>query len=283
MNKRLKLLGAISALAFAASPSLAQEAPTADTVVATVNGTGITLGHMAVVRAQLPENYQDVPDETLFDGILEQIVGQQALAQEISGGTPKDIQLGLENLERAELAGLALNTFLEEAVTENDIQAAYNTQFKDWQPATEYNASHILVATEEDANAIKTQLDDGSDFAEIAKEKSTGPSGPSGGNLGWFGEGTMVPEFETAVLALAVGEVSDPVQTQFGWHVIKMNEMRKTEQPGLDVVRQQLVEQLRQQKASEFIETVTDKAEVILPAEGEFDPAILKELDLSGN
>ena len=76
---------------------------------------------------------------------------------------------------------------------------------------------------DDEAKAIVEELKGGADFAATAREKSTGPSGPGGGSLGWFGAGAMVPEFETAVAAMEAGDISDPVQTQFGWHVIKLN------------------------------------------------------------
>lgn len=283
MKNCLNLLGAASAAAVFATAAIAQDTPTADTVVATVNGAEITLGHMAVVRAQLPPEYQNLEEQTLFDGILEQIIRQQALAQEVSGETPNHVRLGLENQERAELANIAMDAHLEKAVTDDAVQTAYDERFKDWQPATEYNASHILVETEEDATAIKGQLDEGGDFAEIAKEKSTGPSGPAGGELGWFGEGVMVPEFETAVTSLAVGEVSAPVQTQFGWHVIKMNETRETEKPSLDTMRDQIEQEIQQEIASVYINDVAANAEVTRPGEGAFDPSVLTSIDLNGN
>ena len=96
-----------------------------------------------------------------------------------------------------------------------------------------------------------TELEGGADFATLAQERSTGPSGPNGGELGWFGTGQMVPEFENAVTGLEVGAVSDPVETQFGWHVVKLNESRDVPPPTLDQVRDDIVNQIRQTRVEE--------------------------------
>ena len=197
-----------------ALPALAQDT-TADTVVASVNGTEITVGHMILVRSQLPAEYQSLPADVLFNGIREQLIQQTALSDTVEELTGR-LQMALDNERRSLLAGVALDRALAEAVTDEAIQEAYDAQFANAEPLQEYNASHILVETEAEAQALVAELAAGADFAELAREHSTGPSGPSGGQLGWFGPGRMVPEFETAVVGLEVGGVSAPVQTQFG-------------------------------------------------------------------
>lgn len=227
-----------------ALPAVAQDDVTSDTVVATVNGEDITLGHMLVLRARLPEEFQRLSDDELYSGILEQLI-QQALI----GGTVSELsKVGryvLENERRALLATEAVAAITETAVTDEAVQAEYDKMAADYLPEQEFNASHILVETEEAAQAIIDELAGGADFAELARTRSTGPSGPNGGSLGWFGKGMMVPPFEEAVLALEPGQVSGPVQTQFGWHVIRLNETRDTAAPPLEDVRTAIEEQLR--------------------------------------
>ncbi|HFQ15592.1 MAG TPA: peptidylprolyl isomerase, partial [Rhodobacteraceae bacterium] len=190
---------------------------TADTVLATVNGDAITIGHLIATRSALPEQYQALPDEVLFEGILEQLI-QQTLLSQASGELSRRTQLELENERRALIAGEKIDEITAEALTQEALQAAYDAQYANAEPVPEYNASHILVETEEEAKAIIGELENGADFAELAKEKSTGPSGPNGGALGWFSEGMMVAPFEAAVIGLEPGQVSPaPVQTQFGW------------------------------------------------------------------
>lgn len=285
MQKHLRLVASAAFLASIAMQSGAQteteaETPTADTVVATVNGVEITLGHMIVARASLPQQYQQLEDSVLYDGILEQLVQQSALAQTFEGETPLRVTKALENEERSLMAGEVVEGILQESITDEALQELYDRQYGDIDPEEEYNASHILVESEEEAIAVKETIDGGADFAATAREKSTGPSGPNGGDLGWFGAGMMVPAFEAATIALAVGEVSAPVQTQFGWHIIKLNDTRKADIPTLEDVRDNLTQELSQMTAQEAITSATDAADVQIPADLEIDPAVLKQIDL---
>lgn len=283
MQKHLRIMASAVLLAGLAAPLWAQdqpEAPTAETVVATVNGVEITLGHMIAARASLPQQYQQLEDEVLYDGILEQLVQQSALAQTFEGDAPLRITKSIENEERSLLAAEVVEGVLQGAITDEALQNLYDRQYGDIDPEEEYNASHILVETEEEAVAVKEAIDGGADFAATAREKSTGPSGPNGGDLGWFSAGMMVPGFEAATIALAVGEVSAPVQTQFGWHVIKLNETRQADIPTLEDVRENLTQELSQIAAQEAITAATEAADVQVPADLEIDPAALKQTDL---
>ena len=258
----------------------AQTAVTAETVVATVNGTNITIGNMIIARATLPEQYQQLPPEVLFKGILDQLVQQTALSQDYEGDLPTRITLALENERRQLIAGEVIEKAMAQDVSEEELQAAYDEAYAAAEPTEEFSASHILLETEEDAKAVKTELDEGADFAELAKEKSTGPSGPAGGTLGWFGPGMMVPAFETAVAELEVGAVSEPVETQFGWHVIKLDEKRQKEAPKLEEVKDELETQVRQVKAQALIEETTEAADVDRSAADAVDPTVLTNLGL---
>jgi peptidyl-prolyl cis-trans isomerase C len=279
MQKPLTFLSSLALAAAVALPVAAQDEPGVDTVVATVNDTEITLGHMMVARATLPQQYQQLPDEVLFKGILDQLVQQTALADSFTGELPPRVTLSIENETRSLTAGEAVEGIMAEAVSEEELQAAYDAQYKDAEPGQEFNASHILVETEEEAKSIKEEIDGGADFAEVAREKSTGPSGPGGGSLGWFGPGMMVPEFEEAVAGMEAGAVSDPVETQFGWHVIKLNETRTTDAPELADVREELETQVRQTKVQEAIEGLTEEADVDRSGAEGIDPSILKNTE----
>ena len=279
MQKPLTFLSSLALAAAVALPVAAQDEPSVDTVVATVNDTEITLGHMLVARASLPQQYQQLPDDVLFQGILDQLVQQTALADSFTGELPPRVTLSIENETRSLTAGEAIEGVMAEDVSDEELQAAYDAQFKDAEPEKEFNASHILVETKEEADAIKAELDGGADFAEVAKEKSTGPSGPGGGSLGWFGPGMMVHEFEEAVAGMEAGGVSEPVETQFGWHVIKLNETRTGEAPALEDVREELETQVRQTKVQEAIESLTEAAEVDRSAAEGIDPTVLKNIE----
>ncbi|MDZ4095665.1 MAG: peptidylprolyl isomerase, partial [Paracoccaceae bacterium] len=150
-------LGAICAFGLI-TPSIAQDL-TADTVVASVNGTDITLGHMIVLRETLPAQYQSLEDGVLFNGILEQLIQQVVLEQSLAGKISKRDKLALDNERRGYLSGTALKDVAAGAVTDATLQAAYDARFKDAEAATEYHAAHILVDSEEKAIALKAQID----------------------------------------------------------------------------------------------------------------------------
>ena len=280
------LLGALAAIALAApapaqdaapaAPAEAQADGAADrsTVLATVNGTDITLGHLVALRGRLPEQYQTLPDDVLFQGMLDQLIQQQVLA-DAAERTPS-VALGLENESRAYVAGREIDRLSRAPLDEDAVRAAYEETYGAAPAGTEYNASHILVETEEAARAILAELEAGADFAAVAQENSTGPTGPSGGELGWFGAGMMVPAFEAAVTALEPGQTSEPVQTQFGWHVIRLNETREAQPPALEEVRPQIEARLRDAAIAAEIERLTAEADVTR-AEVEVDPAAIRD------
>ncbi|MFV2033993.1 MAG: peptidylprolyl isomerase [Halocynthiibacter sp.] len=273
-------LGIGAALVLALAAPVAAQETTADTVVATVNGSEITLGHMIITRGQLPQQYQGLPNSVLFDGILEQLIQQSVLAQSLGDELPADARLMIDNETRAILAGRALDQVIAAALTDEAVQAAYTARYEGAEPVTEYNASHILVETEEAAIEIRQQLTDGADFAELAREKSTGPSGPNGGNLGWFSAGMMVKPFEDAVVTLEVGQVSDPVETQFGWHVITLLETRLQDAPAIEDVREELLAEIQRVTVEETITGLTADAEVTRVEDGVIDPEMLSDMTL---
>ncbi len=280
--RKLLLATAIAGFGFASTPVLAQEeAPNANTVLAVVDGQVITLGQVIMLRTQLPEQYLSAPDDILFKGILNQLIDQTLLAEYLERDTP-EIRISLENEARSLRAAAVISDVIKENVTEDMIQAAYEKAIADLPEEPEYNASHILVKTEDEAKELVKELENGADFAELAKEKSTGPSGPNGGELGWFGKGMMVPEFETAVTGLEVGQISAPVQTQFGWHVVKLNDKRIKPAPTLDELRDQITQQLQAKVLDERIAEIRDGATIEDMSDG-IDPALIKDYDLIKN
>ncbi len=272
--------GAVLAVAFGL-PVAAQDAVpvTAETVVATVNGTEITVGHMLVLRQQLPAEYQSLDTAVLFKGILDQLVQQTALSQSVEGQTTRRDMLALENDRRAYLAGVAVDLAAETAVTDDALQALYAERYASTSPATEYRAAHILVATEDEARQLKVQIDAGADFADVARTNSTDGAAASGGDLGWFGRGMMVKEFEDAVVTMKAGEVAGPIQTQFGWHLVKLDETRTAAAPDLESVRADLATELQQKAVAGRIEALTAAAAITRTDEG-IDPAVLQDQTL---
>jgi len=280
MSMGLKIKGAAALCLLLATPLSAQDV-TADTVVANVNGQDITVGHMIAMRESLPQEYLALPDDLLFNGVLDQLIQQTALAQLGEASISRRDELILETQRLGYLAGIVLDDTAIAAVNDDALQAAYDAKYANAAPSKEFNASHILVETEEEAATIKAEIDGGKDFTEVAKTRSTGPSGPNGGELGWFGLGMMVEPFETAVIGLEAGQVSDPVQTQFGWHIIKLNETRMADAPALDAVRDELAAEIQEQAVMDRVADVTEQAEVLRKDEG-LDPAILKDTAILG-
>ena len=265
-----------------AAPVQAQDV-TAKTVVATVNGTEITLGHMLALRDRLPAQYQTLPDDVLFKGILDQLVQQVALEQSMAGKLSARDTLNIENDRRGYISQLALQTVVAAAVTDAAIKTAYDARVAGTTAATEYNAAHILVATKEEADKLRADLDAGADFAELAKAHSTDTgSGAAGGDLGWFGLGMMVKPFEEAVIGAEVGKVVGPVKSDFGYHLILVKETRVAAAPTLDDLRDELAAEVEQKAIEAHVAALTATATITRPGDA-IDPAVLKDAKLLDN
>ena len=291
MLSRLAMTATAAILLGTTGAALADGHIDAETVVATVGDTEITLGHMIVLKARLPAQYQSLPGDVLFEGILDQLVQQTLLGaslEELSAGSRKT----LENEERALRASEVIQQIADDVTTDRAIQDIYDTDFANNPDLREFNADHILFrvdaeASEEDvaaaeARAIETitDLGNGADFATLAQERSEGPSGPSGGALGWFEAGRMVAPFSEAVQTLAPGAISpEPVRTQFGWHVIRLNDTRA---PALDAVRAQIVDEIQRAAIEARVADLQTYNEVTRSTVDDIDPALLDDISLLG-
>ncbi len=236
--------------------------------VGKVNGKDIWLGDVLRAAERLPEEFQQTPLENYYAQLVADIIDSQlaAAAARNDGFDQKP--------EIADAMKMAANRVLAESwlaekvradVTETAIQNAYDKFIADTASREQVTASHILLETEADAKAVIAALQDGGDFAALAKEKSTGPSGPNGGALGTFGRGQMVPAFETAAFDLAVGSYSDtPVQTQFGWHVIKVDGKDIAPAPDLESMRAQLANNLSTQALGRLLEELRASQDIQL-------------------
>ena len=277
-NRRNSIFAAI--ILGAVTASAVQAEPSADTVVASVNGTEITVGHMILVREGLPEQYRNLPNEQLFDGILEQLIQQTLLADLIGETDSREIRLTLENDRRLMKASQAVEELSAQAIGEDEIAASYDARYADADMGMEYDASHILVETEEAAVNLIDKLQVGADFVELAKEFSTGPSGPGGGALGWFGLGMMVPPFEAAVVTMEKGAISSPVKTDFGWHVIKLNDTRAISAPALGEVRSEIIAELQRTAIEGQIEELRQQATINRTPVDDIGVAVISQSEL---
>ena len=249
---------------------------TEKTVLVSVNGEDITVGNIISFQSRLSDQYQSMEDSVLFDGILKQLIQQTILSQKVNIHSDR-IKYALENQTRAFLSTELVGKLSEIEVIESEIESLYVKFSTDIERKKEYNASHILVETETEAEELSLSLKNGADFSELAKTYSTGPSGAQGGNLGWFGQGAMVPTFENAVIKLKIDELSVPVQTQFGWHLIKLNDVRKTPVPTIAEVRKELITEIKKKKIDFEMSKIIDSADVIY-SDLEIDPKIIREV-----
>lgn len=267
-----------------APPAVAEVtgAPRADSVVAVVNGEAITLGQMIAMKEGLQGGAGDLPDVALWDLMLDQMIRQTAVAQVTAQSlTPRDRAM-LELDRRGYLSAATLERVAKPEPTEEELRAVYDAAFGSGDsPKTEYSAAHILVATEDEAKAVAEELAGGADFAAVAAEKSTDNSAANGGDLGWFTAEMMVEPFAKAVEALEPGQVSAPVQSQFGWHVIRLNETREQTPPEFEQIREQLATQVRRNRVDAEIERLVSAAS-IEKTEG-LAPELLNRTELLDN
>ncbi|MFL2798173.1 MAG: peptidylprolyl isomerase [Paracoccaceae bacterium] len=251
----------------------------ANTILATVGETKITLGHVIALQSRLTTQYKNLDDSTLFNGILDQLIQQAVVAENVKKRNLSAIKYEYENQVRTYLANLHIEKITLRKLSETRIKEFYESQYKASRSGKEFNASHILLETESEALEVQNMLRESKEFSELAKTRSTGPSGPNGGNLGWFSKGMMVPSFEKAVLVLKVGEISDPIQTQYGWHIIKLVDVREKAIPTLDEVRSEIEQALRQEDVKIEIQNLTSKTKVIR-SEISIDPSIIRNTEL---
>ena len=266
------------AFALLFSSSLAAEEANLDTVVATVGGTELTIGHMLDVKRQLPEQYQTLEGSVLFNGIIDQLIQQELLSGTITDD-PSWLGTAMENQRRNILSSVVINALRANAITEDTLQTAYASKFPEGSGEQEYKASHILVETEQEVRDLLVMLDDGADFGGLATEHSIGPSGPRGGDLGWFGKGQMVTPFENAVMGMDAGTYVGPVQTQFGYHLIFLNDRRVTAPPPFEDVRGELEVEIQNAAVEDHLRGLIANADVVM-SDGTIDPSVLSTLDL---
>lgn len=248
-----------------ASASSAQEAVLdvydGDTPVITFDGGAITVRDLVAERRAVDSQINpQMSDQTIYEALvdrLERRVLLSAMAEQQNIAANPDIARRLVAARQEILAQAYLEQQINLEPSDDELRAFYDEHVAQLPSMTETRSRHILVPTEEEAKAIRAALDGGADFAQIAKEKSTGPSGPSGGDLGFHGPGALVAPYEDAANDLEIGEISDPVQTQFGWHVIKVEERREVSQvPPFAQIRETVTEMLIQQRSAAFLEEI---------------------------
>ncbi len=245
-------------------------------VVATIDGEDITLNLVMAMMRQLPPQYRDQPFDVLYNPVLDDIIDTRLAAREAEQSGIADDPLIRELAERAYdrvMAEAWISITIKQQITDDMVKARYAELINDISSREEIRARHILVTSADAANAIIKRLDDGEDFATLAKELSTGPSAPNGGDLGYFRRGDMVPSFSDAAFDLDVANYSKtPVESDYGWHVIKIEDRRINDLPALELIYQQLVEIMTAEQATiladELYKKSHNKATWTRPANG---------------
>ena len=258
------VIAAISAggfLRFAA----AEDKP-GDTVVATVNGQPITESDLRFAENELGGEIANLPPEVKRRALAEYLIDNELFAkaaEEAKISATPEYEQQMRYLKRRVLRELYFDKTLKGKIGEDEAKKIYTEKIAQLKPEEEIEARHILVDSEEKAKELHAKIVAGADFAQLAKENSTDTgSKDQGGVLGYFGHGQMVPEFEAAAFKLEKGQVSEPVHTNFGWHIIKVDDRRKKEPPSFAAVKDTILNSLVVRKAQDTATELRSKAQV---------------------
>lgn len=234
-------------------------------IIAKVNGIEITELEFKLAEEELGAQLQQIPAEQRRVLLLEYLIENHILAAAASENKLQDSDDFKARMNYYRLRAMRDSFYqknVRAGISDDEVKSFYDQQIGNVKPETEVHARHILVKTEDEAKTLKKDIDGGADFIKLAKEKSTGPSGPQGGDLGYFTRGRMVPEFEQAAFGLKSGAVSEPVKTQFGWHLIKVEDIRTKPLPTLEMLKDRIVQTLMQQKAQQVVGGMRQGAKV---------------------
>jgi peptidyl-prolyl cis-trans isomerase C len=249
------------------SKDSSSEAPpsASDPVVARVNGVDIRQSDLALAEEDLGADMQAVPPEAkrehLISYVADIIMVAQAADKKNLADNP-DFKRRLAFLRNKLLMGYELQQEAKTALTDQALHQTYDEAVKSMAGQEEVRARHILVQGEDEAKAILEQLKKGADFATLAKEKSKDPGAADGGDLGYFTKDQMVPEFADVAFKMYPGQLSNPVKTQFGWHVIKLEDKRTKQPPEFEKVKDQIEAYLARKAQTDFIAKLRQSAKV---------------------
>jgi len=255
--QRAALLVAAATLTFTGYAMAADS----NAVLATVNGSKITQKDYDQYIQLNSQGAQMAKGRVIDELVSRELVYQDALKQKLD--KDKDVKAQIEALRTNIILGAALSKAVKsKPISDKELKKVYDEKVGNFK-LTEYKARHILLKTKEDAEKVVTELDMGGDFADLAKKRSTGPSAKQGGDLGWFAAQQMVPEFSQVLVQLDKGKYTKtPVQTKFGWHVIKLEDTRDAKPPTFDEVKPKLQQSIEQQRLSDYIKGLREKAKI---------------------
>lgn len=267
LGARTGLLASAAAVCLAAVLMTGQplRAQDANPVIAKVNGAEIRQSDLTVAEEELGPSLQQMDPasrrESLIGFLIDmKIVAKAAEAKKV--GDAADFKQKLAFSRDRLLMDSLLAAEGKTAITDAAMKKVYEDATKQVAGEKEVRARHILVPTEEEAKAIKAELEKGADFAKLAKEKSKDPGAADGGDLGFFTKDQMVPEFSSVAFALEPGKISDPVKSQFGWHVIKVEEARDRKPPDFEQVKGQIQTFVVRKAQADYVTKLRTEAKV---------------------
>src|SRR5579863_3868442 len=266
-GRRLGLASAVAAgcLAMALLSGPPARADDANPVLAKVNGSEIRQSDMAIAEEELGPSLEKMDPATKKENLLAFLIDMKIVAKAAEDKKVEDSDEFKKRLAFARNRLLMDSLLASEgkaATTDEAMKKVYDDAAKQITSEQEVHARHILVATEDEAKAIEEELKKGADFAELAKKKSKDPGASDGGDLGFFTKDQMVPEFSAVAFALEPGKISDPVKTQFGWHIIKVEEKRNRKAPDFDQVKSQIETYVTRKAQAEYVAKLRETAKV---------------------
>jgi peptidyl-prolyl cis-trans isomerase C len=262
----VRSLGALALVAALTAPAATLRAQDSDPVIARVNGVDIRQSDLALAQEEIGSSMPatmapDQKREYLITYLGDVIVLAQAAEQQKLDDNP-DVKRQVAFERNKVLMEALLRKAGKAAQTDDAMHQVYDDAVKKMAPEEEVHARHILVPTEDEAKAIEAQLKGGADFAALAKEKSKDPGAANGGDLGYFTKDQMVPEFADAAFKLDKGQISDPVHTQFGWHIIKVEDKRIKPTPTYDEVKGQLENYVAHRAQAQLVDNLRKTAKI---------------------
>jgi peptidyl-prolyl cis-trans isomerase C len=236
-----------------------------DSVIARVNGIDITQSDLALAEEDLGSEMQATPAdakrEQLITYLADVIMVTQAAEKKKVADNP-DFKRRLAFLRNKLLMGYELQEEAKAAVSDEAMQQTYQDAVKSMAGQEEVHARHILVESEDEAKTILAELKGGADFAAVAKERSKDPGAAAGGDLGYFSKEQMVPEFAEVAFKMYAGQLSNPVKTQFGWHIIKVEDRRTRKAPEFEKVKDQIESYMMRKAQTEFVAKLRESAKI---------------------
>ena len=236
-----------------------------DKVLAKVNGSEIRQSDLALAEEELGPSLAQMDPATKDENVLSFLIDMKIVsraAEDKKVQDSEDFKKRLAFTRNRLLMDSLLASEGKAATNDESMKKVYEEASKQISGEEEVHARHILVETEDEAKAVKAELDKGGDFAELAKKKSKDPGASDGGDLGFFTKDQMVPEFSQVAFSLEPGKISDPVKSQFGWHIIKVEEKRKRKAPDFDQVKAQIETYVTRKAQAEYVGKLRDSAKI---------------------